>query len=171
MATHLFLTGEKRVGKSTLLNRLLMAIPGPHGGFRTLRCQHIFPGCLSLHLLRVGTNEVPAPENFLVVCGQPDAAGARRFDRLGCAALSENKDVRLLVMDELGPHEGEALAFRAAVCRALDGDIPILGVLQKADSEFLCQIAMHPHVRVVEVTAENRDSLAETLQPSFGLPV
>ena len=70
---------------------------------------------------------------------------------------------RLLMMDELGPHEAEAVRFQAAVFRALDGDIPILGVLQQAESEFLHRIARHPQVTVLTVTEENRDALLPEL--------
>lgn len=47
--------------------------------------------------------------------------------------------------------------------RALDGDIPILGVLQQAESEFLHRIARHPQVTVLTVTEENRDALLPEL--------
>ena len=46
---------------------------------------------------------------------------------------------------------------------ALDGDMPVLGVLQKADTAFLRAVASHPRVRVVTVTEENRDRLRQEL--------
>lgn len=42
---------------------------------------------------------------------------------------------------------------------ALDGEIPILGVLQKADSEFLKKIAEHEQVQMITVTWEDRDHI------------
>ena len=45
------------------------------------------------------------------------------------------------------------------VLRALEGDVPVVGVLQQAESAFLRQVASHPNVRVVTVTEENRDAL------------
>ena len=50
------------------------------------------------------------------------------------------------------------------VLAALDGDMPVLGVLQKADTAFLQAVAAHPRVRVVTVTEENRDRLRQELQ-------
>ena len=67
-------------------------------------------------------------------------------------------------MDELGPHEAQAVRFQAAVFRALEGGIPILGVLQQADSDFLRRIACHPRVTVLTVTEDNRDSLGAALR-------
>ena len=52
-ARHLFLTGEKGVGKSTLIDRLLSRYTGRVGGFRTRRVDTVRPGEATVHLLRV----------------------------------------------------------------------------------------------------------------------
>lgn len=158
MTEHLFLTGKKGVGKSTLLRKLLARSGKIPGGFLTLRTENAVPGRISVHLLQLG--EVPRPENVLFFCGAPpDAGTAERFDRLGCAALAASRGAELLVMDELGPREKDARRFQASVLQALDGEIPILGVLQQAESDFLRQAASHPSVRIVEVTIANRNTL------------
>ena len=152
MPEHLFLTGKKRVGKSTLLQRILPAFPRPVGGFYTLRTAGVVPSVRSVHLLRAGTNERPTLNNLLFLCAPHDPAqAAARFDALGCAALEASAAQR----------------FCAAVLAALDGAIPILGVLQEADTPFLQQVAAHPRVRVVRVTEENRDALARDLPQKF----
>ena len=160
---HLFLTGEKGVGKSTLLKKLLERREERVGGFLTVKSAAVFSGRVSLHLLSLVGGEVPTEENFLCFCPPDgDAAAAKRFDRLGCAALARGGE--LLVMDELGPAEARAEAFQSAVKEALDGSVPILGVLQKADSLLYRLVSSHPNVRLVEVTKKNRDVLAEDLK-------
>ena len=150
---HLFFTGSKGVGKSTLVRA---AIEGRHvGGFFTKRVEGVLERP-SVHLLRAGTADVPSAENLLFCCGGADM---QQFDKLGCGALADTAGCDVLVMDELGPHEEQAAAFRQAVLRALDGDAPIIGVLQQAESAFLRQVAAHPNVRVITVTEENRDAL------------
>ena len=157
---HLFLTGEKGIGKSTLLKKLLEGRGERIGGFVTVRSTQVFPGKTSLHMLRPEGGEVPAEENFLCFCPpRGDAAAAERFDRLGCAALARGGE--LIVMDELGPAEARAEAFREMIQAMLEGSVPILGVLQKGDSPLYRMIAAHPNVCLLEVTAENRDALAE----------
>ena len=164
MAKHLFLTGEKGVGKSTLIKGLLAQFHGSLGGFFTVKSTSVVSGQVSVHLLRANSGDHPALENLLFCCGEPAGAGvAQRFDHLGCTALAAGASADLLVMDELGPHEGDARSFRRAVFQALDGNVPILGVLQRADTPFLAQIAVHPQVRLVEVTVENRCDLSRTL--------
>ena len=143
---HLFFTGEKGVGKSTLIQALLRG-KSNIGGFRTVKHSG------AVYLLRPG--EECCEENRLFVCGE--AANPARFNTLGCSALMGKFDA--ILMDELGPHEESALDFQTAVFRALEGDTPIIGVLQKADSAFLCRVATHPNVRLIEVTKENREAL------------
>ena len=155
---HLFLTGEKGVGKSTLLQKLLGSRKA--AGFRTVKAAEVYPGRTSLHLLRLDREEAPGEKNFLCFCPPAgDEAAAERFDHLGCQALAAGKDVEVLVMDELGPAEALAQQFRAAVLQALEGDIPILGVLQKADTELFRLVEKHPKVHLVEVTKETRNIL------------
>lgn len=165
MTRHLFLTGEKHIGKSTIINKLLADSHLMLGGFRTVRTDSVLRDRFSVHMLRPG--ECPTKENLLFVCGVPSADTVARFDTLCCAALAQSSGAELLLMDELGPNEAKALHFQQAVLSALDGDIPILGVLQRADSPFLKQIAAHEAVTVVEVTLENRDALPQILCREF----
>ena len=154
---HLFLTGRKGVGKSTLLRALLEG--KRPGGFFTLRVEGVFDRP-SIHLLRAAEDQQPSPENLVCFCGE---RRPERFDLLGVAALADTADCQVIVMDELGPSEAAAQGFQAAVLAALDGDTPVYGVLQQADSEFLRRVAAHPRVRVVTVTEENRDALRRQL--------
>ena len=153
---HIFFTGEKGVGKSTLVDALLWR-KANIGGFRTVKTGG------AVYLLRPG--EEPQEENCLFLC-HSDADPAR-FDTLGCAALSGDFDC--VVMDELGPHEEKAAAFQSAVFRALDSEAPVIGVLQKSDSAFLRRVAQHPKVRCIEVTKKNRNELyRELCKPIVG---
>ena len=178
MPKHIFLTGPKQIGKSTLIKNYLKMHPVKCAGFLTVKSEKVFPGCRSVHMLDASLapdftaqkNKKPSKENFLFFCGQaPEALyhqyellpdPAPRFNRIGCAlldAIPSNTD--LIIMDEIGPHEYEAEAFRASILRCLDGDIPILGVLQHTDSALFREIAGHPFVTVIDVTEGNRDHI------------
>lgn len=178
MPKHIFLTGPKQIGKSTIIQNYLMAHPVKCAGFITVKSETVFPGCRSVHMLdascRSGItkqkNKKPSKENFLFFCGQsPNALyhkyellpePAPRFNRIGCTLLNEiPSDTELIIMDEIGPHEYKASAFRDSVLQCLDGNIPILGVLQKAESALYQRIAEHPNVIVIEVTRENRNQI------------
>lgn len=153
---HLFLTGQKGVGKSTLIDYLLTG--RTPCGFRTRRVEGVLSRP-SVHLLTV-PDTTPTADNLLFYCG---AFSPERFDTLGVAAL-ENRSGDVLLMDELGPAESGAERFTAAVLAALDGELPILGTLQQADTPFLRAVARHPRVRLVTVTPQNRDVLRAALR-------
>lgn len=174
MTHHLFLTGAKQVGKSTLLKKALSSFEGRIGGFFTLRTCEFLGNSFSVHLLPAAFPKKPDETNLLFVCGSfsacPSNETPRRFDRLGCEALSDFLQKDLILMDELGPHEAEAVRFRQMVFEVLDGPVPVLGVLQEANSPFLQEIARRPDVTVIRITKENRDDAALLDQISSLLP-
>jgi len=164
---HVFLTGEKQVGKSTLVRRLTALSGGRVSGFKTVRAGGVLPGRFTVHMLRAGAEDAPSEENLLFVCRCESPEKDRRFDALGCALLADTAGAALIVMDELGPNERNAKAFQRAVLDTLDGDTPVLGVLQKADSAFLRAIAGREDVRIFEVTPRNRETLYEVLAEEY----
>lgn len=157
---HIFLTGKKQVGKTTFLKKVLQSWNGTLGGFFTVRTDLFLKDAYSVHLFpaeAMRTGLCPTGENLLFVCGKPGQDTAEKFDRLGCEALEAGKGATLYIMDELGPHEGQAQSFRRAVLQTLSGNTPVLGVLQEAESDFLDQIKEHPNVRVIRITEDNRE--------------
>ena len=96
---HLFFTGRKGVGKSTLVRA---AIEGKRvGGFFTKRVEGLLERP-SVHLLRAGTADVPSAENLLFCCGGADM---QQFDKLGCGALARRR-ARFCVRWRLTPTSG-----------------------------------------------------------------
>ncbi len=156
MLHHVFLTGEKRVGKSTLLKKVLARYPGHAGGFLTIRSNVWLGNADSVHMFGLHDAAIPDENNLLFVCGAAKEQDAERFDRLGCEILAGASDCGLLVMDELGPHEAGAALFRQAVLQSLDRT-PVLGVLQAPYVSFWPEIAGNPHAEIIELTKDNRD--------------
>ena len=153
---HLFLTGQKRVGKSTVLKKLLENRQLP-GGFRTVRI--ITEGGCSVHMFAPG-QEAYTPENRVFYRENGVLhLDIGDFDRIGCALLEKSRGRGLILMDELGPTEADALKFRRAVWETLDGADRVYGVLQMAESDFLRRVTSRADVLVVTVTEENRDVL------------
>lgn len=162
MSRHVFLTGAKHIGKSTMLRKVLSRYPGEIGGFFTVRTDGVIPGKFSVHLCSPSGKTAPDGENLLFVCREADPSVSEKFDRLGCRALTEHQGCSLLVMDELGPTEADAALFRRAVTDCLDGEIPVLGVLQAPADRFWPEVTHHPDVQVLEITEKNRDDPALT---------
>lgn len=85
-----------------------------------------------------------------------------RFNALGGGALRRARETGtdLILMDECGRFEGDAVEFQAEIFAALNGDTPVLGVVRQGYHGWLDALRAHPDVTVVTVTAENRNDLA-----------
>jgi nucleoside-triphosphatase len=163
---HIFLTGEIQVGKSTVIQKTLQLLNVKYGGFRTYfgtargnpnRC------------LYINNASHPATYNDTNIVarfspGSPPEISPERFDTLGTGYIQEaRKTARLIIMDELGNLENQASLFQRAVLDALDGDVPILGVVKFSATGWVDEIRNHPKVRMELVTEENRNRLALNL--------
>lgn len=166
MVRHVFLTGEKQVGKSTLIKKFLRDYRGKLGGFFTVRTDTFLGDRYSVHLFEVGEEQKAAADNLLFVCTERSQADTVRFNTLGCRILEKSRDCSLLLMDELGRHEAQAAEFRTAVLQCIDREVPILGVLQAPAKDFWPEITEHPAVCVIEITENNReqDELHEVIR-------
>ncbi|MDR1816256.1 MAG: nucleoside-triphosphatase [Clostridiales Family XIII bacterium] len=171
---NVFLTGERGVGKSTAIARFL-AEAGPlrPSGFATF-----FDGdrvCIAPYADRAARAVVavrdPAAMTMDVYADVFDTVGA---GILRAAREGAQADTGLILMDELGFMEADALAFQAEVFRCLDAPAPVLGVLKQslppgeagfsARSAFLDWIRAREDVRVIVVTRENRDGVPALLK-------
>ena len=157
MAQHLFLTGEKHIGKSTLLRKVLADYEGTVDGFLTIRTKEYLGDHYSVHMCHLKENETPNEQNLLFLCGKADKNATDIFNRLGCNVLSKCSDCSLIIMDELGPHEADAVQFCEMVLQLLDGSTPILGILQQPAESSWPEIVNHPKVEVIALSKDNRE--------------
>ncbi len=164
---HVFLTGEIGAGKSTVIRKVLASLDIRPGGFVTGFGPERASPDRRLYLNPAW--EEPAYDEARAVArfggGLPPRPDSVAFDQLGCGYLNACRTwASLLLMDELGPLEQDARHFQKAVLLALDGPIPILGVLKQSGHPWMDAIIQHPAVRVLPVTAVNRDILPQQLE-------
>lgn len=168
-ARHLFLTGEPQCGKSTLIRRVIARHPEWRvGGFLT--CSIVEEGYRRVHMVPAARPDAPCTQHNLVGEGDWRQVGKRYpevFDTLGVQLLEEGAGADLLLMDELGTMESEALAFQHAVFRALDCDTPVLGVLKHKSNPFLDALRQRCGLRVLEVGPHSRDALVDEVDAAL----
>ena len=163
---HLFLTGSKQVGKSTLLRRLIEACSLDCAGFET---RAFYIGDERRGFTLHGRVNMPPYENDCVCCVRVEEKKSVPvlpvFDVNGVRILEESQKsgAPFILMDEIGKLESRAQAFCAAVLACLDGDKRAVGVLQRCDSALVEAIRARADVTVIEVTQENRDALLDEL--------
>lgn len=83
------------------------------------------------------------------------------FDGYGVKLLTDCVKARpdLIVMDELGFFENNAVLFQEKVLEILDSDTPVLGVLKKKETPFLNSIRCRNDVSIFVVNKGSRDGI------------
>jgi len=163
MTMHLFLTGEKQVGKSTIVDKVLGRLGAPIGGFRSFGANYTDDGGSDVCIRGAGHD---VGVHRLARRGGEQrgfVAFPEVFDTIGVQLLRVDPACGVVVMDELGFMEAKAFAFQKAVMDCLDGDIPVLGVIKPREMPFLDQIRAHPKVQILRVEVDNRDRIAEAI--------
>ena len=163
---HIFLTGARQVGKSTILRGLMKRRGLDCAGFET---QPFYIGDERRGFTLHGRVDMPPYENDCIVCVR---VGERRsvpvlpvFEENGVDILKRSLESESpwLLMDELGRLEREAARFCAQVLACLDSGKRVLGVLQACDAPLVCAVRAREDVSVIEVTQENREEVLEAL--------
>lgn len=166
---YVFLTGPSGVGKSTALDRILELLRVRPGGFRTGFTPDRSRLCLWPAWERPDWSESHTVARMTEgrLTGDPAA-----FDRLGTAILAASRSwASLLVLDELGWLERDAMAYRRAVWDSVTGEIPVLGVIKperQRTGTWLEKLAQVPGGTVVTVDPVNRDGLPVLLAERLG---
>ena len=159
---HVFLTGERGIGKSTVVRAAARLTGRPCYGFCT-RFETEDRHASALYLVPPDYNETPDP-SFQAAIWQNGRLipvdGC--FDRLGVRLLKEGQrhPEGIILMDECGHVERKEMMFRQEIAACLNGKIPVLGVL-RLGQEWHDPIRRHPAVRVLTVSRENRNELPQ----------
>lgn len=163
---HIFLTGEIQIGKSTVIRRALALSKPRYGGFETYFSADRSDPNRRLFIDKAGITRRYDVEGTVARFSHdgPPQAYPERFDTLGSQLIrSAALRCQLIVMDELGNLENEAVHFQSSVFDALEGDVPILGVIKLSSNGWVEKIRSHPNVALITVDERNRDGLPESL--------
>ncbi|MCK4546860.1 MAG: DUF2478 domain-containing protein [Candidatus Eisenbacteria sp.] len=163
----IFLTGPVRIGKSTVIRRVLENLPFSVGGIRTQRVD-VDPGRRRFVLIDCITG---AEFEFARRCPEGMDVDTEVFEKAGVEAIRRAMDgADLVLLDELGRMELGARKFQRAVFEALDSGKPVLGVIKPESNAFLDAVRSHPGVVVLQVSKENRDSLVDVVLGNLESP-
>ncbi len=184
----LFLTGPSGAGKTTIVNECaaLWQAAGRGGllGFRTFKEQPPL-----MPVAGEGSRSAQAAASAATfVCLSAAVSGARTtvarfadgesrlypevFDRAGVRLLrGVGQDAcGLVLMDEIGYIESEALLFQREVLRVLALPVPVLGVLRDKPTPFLDALRAREDLTVVRVEEGTRQQARAACLAHLGLP-
>ena len=163
MATRIAVTGSPGIGKSTLVAKVTSGTKLRVGGVlaRDRRYKDRRTG-FELLDLSTGLVGILADES-----GDGPQLGKYRvhlddLDLIGAQAVENALGCDLIVVDEVGPMELSSHSFVLAVEKAIASPKPMLVVLHQWSNHRLAK-KIRGSFRVLTVTRENRDSLADEI--------
>lgn len=151
----IFITGERGVGKSTLLKKIIKNVDCSIGGFIQ---EKEFIG----ESKRFKVNSLYNLEESYTI-GFYDAkkrelhSDMNMFNIISQDILLKSLDNReLIVLDELGFMEEKAPLFKETVFKILNSNKAVIGVLKECDGNFVQKIAKREDVQVFKIDENNR---------------
>ena len=159
-------TGHPGVGKTTLVERVIEAVPLKCGGMITKEIRKIGRRVgFSIHDLLTGKEGVLA---HIHLEKGPKLGryrvNLRDLEEIGAAAIERALvECELVVIDEVGPMELRSQRFIRAVERALESEKHLLVTVHRASNHHLAYRIRHETDRFFRLSVSKRDQIAEEI--------
>ncbi|HIP97247.1 MAG TPA: NTPase [Anaerolineae bacterium] len=170
MGQAVLLTGQPRVGKTTIIKQIVAALGDACGGFYTEeireRGQRVGFKLVTISgqegtLAHIRLRDAPHIGKYGVNLGDLQAVGVTAIRQ----AIATKE---VVVIDEIGKMEMLSESFRDAVWEALDSDRDVVGTIMLRPHPWADAIKENPRVTVIEVYGANRDVLADQVLELLG---
>jgi nucleoside-triphosphatase len=162
------LTGERGIGKSTIIHDFFIDYRGKISGFKTLK-EH--RETHRSYLFGIHEDMCQSDKSCICIADEHNRLKGipYTFESKGVAILKEclQSPPDLLIMDELGVFENEAFEFQRLVFECLNSSIPVIGVVKAKSSPFLDAIRNRDDVETITVTKENRNEIRKNLKTLY----
>ncbi len=159
---HILIVGDRGVGKSTLIRRVLEALDPPLAGFETKKedaLEDPLRGC-PVYIYEAGSIHRQGAENLIGYTKEKDDPRiTAAFDRYAPRLQQPPHWGWVVKMDEIGFLEARSELFCRSILKLLDGDAPVIAAVKNLDLPFLQAVRSHPKARCFRITEENRDRL------------
>lgn len=167
---NIFVTGSIKVGKSSVINKVLEQLDNLEiGGFKTMP------------IFEDGLHKGFALESFdgkKQVFAHTDLESNLKFDiykydvsvfeNFGTQLLENGlKKSKLIVMDEIGKMEKNAVRFKESVLKCLDASQPVFGAFQKRAVWFSDILKKRTDTKIFVVDVQNRGLIHEEIMMYF----
>lgn len=165
---HTLIVGERGVGKSTLIHRVLAELECPVAGFETKKETSLATEEKGspVYIYDAGREHTHTAENLLGWCKNKHFdSRVEVFDRYAPKLRAPVPAGSIILLDELGFMESQAEEFCAAVMELLDGDVPVIAAVKYKDTPFLQAVRSHPKAKCFWIDAQNRDELYAEVLP------
>jgi len=170
---NLFLTGEIRIGKTTILQNALEKVNSSIGGYITERNNK---GDMTTFTVRSLYDCVEKFEIATINTKEKTKNIFKDSFEIRLPSILDNSfnNRDLIILDELGFMENDIDSFTSRIYRILDSEKPVFGVLKDFDCEFLNNIKNRDDTILLTITERNRDTILDevlNILKSFGISI
>lgn len=161
---NIFITGEKGIGKSSLLEKIIKNIDCSIGGF--IQEKVFTEERTSFNVISLYDSKNSYTIGFYDRKKSVLNSDISIFNDISQDVLLKSLcDRDLIILDELGFIEENAELFKDTIFKILNSDKPVLGVLKECNGNFIRKIKMREDLQVIRINENNRNSMeAEILQ-------
>ena len=161
----LLLTGIPGIGKTTVLKKAVASLAGLSlSGFYTeeIRLKNVRMGfaLVTLNNKSIVMAHVDSDSAYRVGKYGVDAAA---IDKAVQAALTDNSDTDLFIIDEIGKMECFSNQFIKKMTSLLDSGKPVVATVALKGGGFIGAVKKRPGVELWEITKKNRDEIVERI--------
>ena len=153
-------TGQPGVGKTTLVERVLAAVPLKAGGMVTKEIRKVGRR-VGFSVIDIGSGQEGVLAHMHLTQGPRLGryrVNLKDLEEIGAAAIERAiQECQLVVVDEVGPMELKSPRFIAAVERALKEAANLLVTVHRASNHHLAYRIRHECDRLIRLTKGNRD--------------
>lgn len=160
---NLFLTGAPSSGKTTVIKKVIARLPRAANGFYTEEER--------IEGRRVGfkMHTLDGKEAYLAHRDIASDFSIRRYgvniENIETIAVPSIRPTgnQIIILDEIGKMECFSMKFQEAALEALNSPNLVIGTITLGGSGFIQAVKQRSDIEIIEVTAENRDSLPEMI--------
>ncbi len=163
MKKNIFLTGAPSSGKTTIIKKVINALPIPFNGFYTEEER--------IGEKRVGflMHTLDGKSGYLAHQDIQSDFHIRRYgvsieniEKLAIPSIApHNQDI--IILDEIGKMECFSEKFIVAATKALDSPNIVIGTITFGGTDFILEVKKRDDIEIIEVTPENRDELPQII--------
>jgi nucleoside-triphosphatase len=166
--SNIFVTGSIHVGKSTVINSVINALPGwKINGFQTI------PICEDNKRIGFIFKALDGDQQCFA---HTDLNTSDRFDiyhfdltifeEFGVKTLERAlQESDLIVMDEIGAMERKAVKFQRALLKCLDSPTYVLGAFQRRAAWFYELLQSRDDTKIFIISETNREAVPQSILP------
>jgi len=161
----MLLTGTPRVGKTTIIRKVISNIKRGCAGFYTEEMREGNQR-VGFRLITLNHKDCILSHKNIKSRHRVGKYGVNLecIEHIGVTSILEGiQKKRVIVIDEIGKMELFSKNFQEVVIKALDSESPVLGTILFRPHPLCDKIKKREDVEIIEVTTENRDRLPDTI--------